>query len=146
MVSHALFRITLVSSKLFAYAGGLPVGTEDAAVTRSTSRLFLSNNVTFDEFLHPKKSEGENVTFDEFLHPKKNVTFDEFLHAKKSEGEAVYQCARKSIGRWFDSGHSELCGTLELPVRALDGLFFGVCCRSFAFKRAIRASFEQSPH
>ena len=24
--------------------------------------------------------------------------------------DVVYQCARKSIGRWFDSGHSDFCG------------------------------------
>ena len=29
---------------------------------------------------------------------------------------AVYQCARKSIGRWFDSGHSDLCCGLGLPA------------------------------
>ena len=41
--------------------------------------------------------------------------------------DAVYQCARKSIGRWFDSGHSDLYSSLGLYAEAFLACIGTVC-------------------
>ena len=62
---------------------------------------------------------------------------------------AVHQCARKSIGRWFDSGHSDLCcspGSRVGKLSCLCSIFFAfhvvlrmlycVCCTAYVVLRA----------
>ena len=58
----------------------------------------------------------------------------------------VYQYARKSIGRWFDSGHSDLCGSRALAVRTLFCYFLALLALQLQLDRESSQRSDHTEH